>query len=271
MYPVPEVIVTVREAVVYNSSIGATTGWSGWLDTLTDLRQQDNPPANTFYYGVASPDDSFSDYCRGGCITGLGWVPGADTDYLRASVGVSFPDALNVYTSLHEVGHTMGRSHAPCGGPSGVDPSYPYSGASIGVWGYDVVGDTLKDPNVYTDIMGYCQDQWISDYTYEEIFDRISYANQQSAASVSAPTRYRVGLVDGDGNIEWRRYTDLRRPLVGDELSIALLDQNGGEIELVQGHFFPYDHLDGGMLMVPVRAGTIPAQIRPAGLQTLTW
>jgi hypothetical protein len=270
MYPVGEVEVTVRSAVAYGSTIGATSGWENWLDRLTEIREQDNPPDNTFYFGVAAPADTFYGFCSNGCIAGLGWVPDRDSNYLQAAVGVSFSGDVNVYTSLHEVGHTLGRSHTPCGNPSGIDPSYPYSNGGVGVWGYDAVIAELKDPAVYTDIMGYCEDQWISDYTYEGIFERIAYVNQQASFRAAAPAqRYRVGLVDAGGRVAWRRYTELSRPLVGNPIEIALLDR-GAERERITGHFFPYDHLPGGMLMVPV-PDRAPTAIRADGLPVATW
>jgi hypothetical protein len=269
MYPVAEVELTVREPVPYSATIGAGSGWSSWLDYLTNLRDSDNPPANTYYYGIAAPRSTFGAYCSGGCIVGLGWVPGRNDEYGRAAVGVSFADSLNRYTAAHEVGHTMGRNHAPCGGPSGVDPGYPYSGAGIGVWGYDAIAGELKDPGDYTDVMGYCDTQWISDYTYEGIFERISYVNTLSAAT-NAPRLYRVALVDERGAASWRRYDEIQSTVEGEPIDVALLDADGGTTGHVAGHFYRYDHLGGGMLLVPV-PDVAPAAVAPQGLPAMAW
>ena len=50
-----------------------------------------------------------------------------------------------------QLGHSHGRSHAPCD-VSSWDPSYPYSGGSIGVYGLDMRTDpmTLFDPATYS-------------------------------------------------------------------------------------------------------------------------
>lgn len=256
MYPVPDVDVTVRAPVDLGYSISSGNSWSRWLDDLVSVRQADGPASNVYYYGVAAPAASFGQFCGGGCIVGLGNVPGAQNSFLFASVGVSFAGSLNLPTSLHEVGHTMGRPHAPCGGPSGVDPSYPYAGASIGVWGYDAIADRLKDPGEYTDIMGYCQTQWISDYQYDHIFSRLRSVNGSAAAVAGEPQLYRVGLVDGAGHVTWTRTTTLRRAPVGGETAVALTDAAGASLGVAQGHFFPYDHLDGGTLWVPITAGS---------------
>ncbi len=271
MYPIAEVEVTVHSPVAYSSTIGASSGWENWLDKLTSVREQDNPPSNSFYFGVASPAASFYAFCSSGCIAGLGWVAGRDNHNLQAAVGVSFSEDVNVFTSLHEVGHTLGRSHSPCGNPSGIDQNFPYSGGKVGVWGYDALDDTLMDPSVYTDIMGYCDNQWVSDYTYAAMFDRIAYVNEQPSFRLnSQPQQYRVGLVDGAGNVTWRRYTTLDQPLHGGGIEISLRDAQDQDSGAVTGHFFPYDHLPGGMLMVPVPANP-PARIQPAGMQTAAW
>jgi hypothetical protein len=270
MYPTGELNLTIRDTVQYSSYIGSGSGWSSWLDTLTSIRDNDNPPPNTYYYGIAAPRSSFSSFCNSGCIIGLGWVPGRDDEYGRASVGVSFPDRVGSYTAAHEVGHTMGRSHAPCGGPSGVDGNYPYSGASIGVWGYYGAQDEYKDPDDYTDVMGYCNDQWISDYTHDGIFHRLIHVNQLSAASVTT-TRYRVGIIDGDGAVSWLRYDDITSRVAGEHIAIMMADGNGDEIAAVDGHFYPYDHLEGGMLLVPVVDGPAPVTLHADRLGALPW
>src|SRR4029079_14363205 len=80
-------------------------------------------------------------------------------------------------TSVHEIGHTHGRDHSPCGGAAGADPSYPYQGAIIGKWGYNLLTQQLYNPNNVTDVMGYCQPIWVSDFTFKGFFDRIKAVN----------------------------------------------------------------------------------------------
>lgn len=104
----------------------------------------------------------------------------------------------------HEVGHTVGRGHPSQGnscGHSASDNNFPYAGAAIGagtMWGFDV-GDTglnsLLTPRVYPnttwrDMMSYCNSQWISDYTYNGIFD---FLNTAQAAGTNAVRAVRAG------------------------------------------------------------------------------
>jgi hypothetical protein len=70
--------------------------------------------------------------------------------------------------AAHELGHNWGRNHAPCGGPTGLDPTYPFSDGRIGVHGLDVASQTLMPPAT-NDIMGYCDPKWIGVYTYEAV------------------------------------------------------------------------------------------------------
>jgi hypothetical protein len=72
----------------------------------------------------------------------------------------------------HEEGHNFGRQHSPCGGARNPDPAYPYPGGLIGVPGWDVfaLSGNLK-PTTDSDIMGYCSNQWISDYVYKSVLN----------------------------------------------------------------------------------------------------
>ena len=71
---------------------------------------------------------------------------------------------------MHEVGHEQGRYHAPCS-TSGADANFPYAGGSIGVWGYDILSKQFFSPTRGKDMMGYCPNEWVSDYTYAALGD----------------------------------------------------------------------------------------------------
>lgn len=144
------------------------------LDQVTALREAENPPDNVYYYGVVDPAAQLAEYCDGGCTTGIAWMLPSVNEYAvphRCGVGIGF-GTYGANTFAHELGHNLGRDHAPCGTEG--DTNYPYPEASIGVWGYDPVGGVLKDPALFKDLMGYCEPNWVSDYTYEGVFHRVA-------------------------------------------------------------------------------------------------
>jgi len=124
----------------------------------------------------------------GSGVAGMGYVGGS----ARTAVGWDYlPSGTHVMA--HELGHNMGRTHAPCGGPSGTDPSYPYPGGQIGTWGMDVAALLLKAPTL-TDLMSYCGPNWISDYNWTAM---LSY---RQAGPNNAPA-----AAGGDGLLFWGR------------------------------------------------------------------
>ena len=105
-------------------------------------------------------------------------------------------------TTAHELGHALGRRHAPCDNvgrcnrPKNTDGNYPnyagYDSDSIGEYGLDTRFTSIKDPAVAHDIMGYSGDDWISPYTYKALMSRIpelTGAADLAAAAVAVPRR----------------------------------------------------------------------------------
>ncbi|HEX6616700.1 MAG TPA: hypothetical protein VF046_10380 [Gemmatimonadales bacterium] len=125
--------------------------WNRILNELDALRTADG--SSRYYYGVINPPYD-------GGIAGIGYIGGP--------TAMGWDRAGADFVAAHEWGHNWGRQHAPCGDPSGPDPDYPYAGGAIGVYGFDVAAQSLKTPNS-TDIMGYCANEWISDYTYKGV------------------------------------------------------------------------------------------------------
>lgn len=94
----------------------------------------------------------------------------------------------------HENGHSYGRAHvqgAPyagsgqCGDEAGPDGSYPYAQGRMSpqstmwtnstLYGFDwSLATPFIVPPTWYDVMTYCPGQWISDYTYEAIYNRMN-------------------------------------------------------------------------------------------------
>ena len=268
LYPTSEVVVTAREPFPWNSQISSGGGgFSQVLRAMMQLRENDKVEKDVYYYGVFMPKDSMNAYCAGGCVTGLSTVvDDAGAAAMRASVGVGFAGQLAANTMAHEIGHAHGRRHAPCGGTQGADPGFPYTGGKIGEWGYDIFAKKLIAPAKGTDIMGYCANQWVSDYTYNALYDRIAAISVERHRTPETretrPTtseklaRYRVATALESGDLTWDGELDLDEELAGGVLRKAnFLADSGKTIITRTARFFPFDHLPGGFVFVPADNG----------------
>ena len=96
---------------------------------------------------------------------------------------------LDANTIAHELGHNLSLDHAPGCGTDFPDLDYPYEDGSIGVWGYDFLSETLVSPGT-SDIMTYCDPQWISEYSFAKAMGhRSRSASPLPAAKYSSPHR----------------------------------------------------------------------------------
>lgn len=240
-YPVPTVEVTVRSgAYTFNSSLGSYNGWSALLDQITDLRQADNAPDDVYYYGIHD--------ANGNGLLGLGWVAGSTDVWSRTAIGVGWTGDTAPETAVHEIGHNHGRPHSPCG-VSG-DGSYPHAGARIGVWGYRPSDNKLLDPDQYVDFMSYCDPAWISDWSFEKIFDRAKIVSSQPLVEVPAHlqnrTYDRIKVIDGQAHFQ--DTVTLARPPMGEAQTVTTVVD--GQPQSLTGHYYAYNHIDGGVLLV---------------------
>jgi hypothetical protein len=171
----------------------ANGAWITVLGEIELLRVTEGTTRN--YYGVVQID-----YANG--AAGLGYTDRPTAmGYDRAN------DRSRVMA--HEMGHNFGRLHSPCGTASGVDPNfdpnYPYPGGLTGAYGYDLQADVIKSP-LLPDIMGYCANPWISDYTYEGMLAfRTAGQAAIAAAATAAPQRCLLvwgRIVDGRAVLE---------------------------------------------------------------------
>ncbi len=158
LYPLASTDIDVRAPFTTNAPVlqpnDGNGAWGRILSEISALRTADG--STRFYYGVVP-----TTYNSG--VAGLGLVGG------RSAIGWDFlPSASDVMA--HEVGHNFGRTHAPSCGAGSVDPSYPYVGGAIGVFGYDMANNVLKPTSTF-DIMGNCDQAWISDYTYTGVLN----------------------------------------------------------------------------------------------------
>jgi hypothetical protein len=180
VWPFEVINATVRTALVIDYTIG-TQNFDDWIRLVRDVEivRQAEGGAH-YYYGLVRTR---------GTSGVLGLANGIPA---RTAIGVDegsdFGPAESRLTFAHELGHTMGLRHAPCGGAAGPDPNYPFSDGRIGVYGMDTFGgNAIKGP-VVNDIMTYCPNQWVSAYNYRKVMD-FRQANPNGVGNLQAPAR----------------------------------------------------------------------------------
>ncbi|QDQ27454.1 hypothetical protein FNU76_14410 [Chitinimonas arctica] len=146
-----------------NAPPQGSADWNSMLDELETLRS--NEADNRHYFGfVPNPNLNRSQ------TVGLGFQNGPGFSRSDSAIGLDSTYAGWQDTFVHEMGHNFTRPHAPCGNPDGVDGSYPYAnGALSGTPLYDINTGALSDPAGQTDVMGYCDGSWFSDYNYRAV------------------------------------------------------------------------------------------------------
>jgi hypothetical protein len=180
MYPLASFDADVRSP--YTTSVNVPleddNGNGAWGVVLSEIANLPGVGTGRYYYGVVNPS-----YSSG--VAGMGYIGGAGV-----AIGWDKP-ASRSSVAAHEWGHNWGRNHAPCGGAGNPDQSYPYAGGEIGVVGYDIVGGDLK-PADYHDLMGYCNNEWISDYTYTGV---LNFRANEGFASAMSDAAIQPGLL----------------------------------------------------------------------------
>ena len=172
---------------------------------------------------------------------------------------------------MHEIGHTLGLLHAPCGGVSGADPDFPHSSGGIGVPGFDTAGQRLFDTQ-HRDIMGYCGPVWISDYNYALLYDRLVTVTASSALSLKSETSLvvlRPVIIDVDGTLSIGETIRIDSAPLGETLTVEWLGESGQRAEL-SATLVRVSHLPGGILYVPELVDP-PVTIRVPGHGTASY
>lgn len=217
-----EVRIRVRETLQYSNGISALSGgsWSALLNTVLSLKSTDGARDEEYYLGIFNPADSFGSYCRTGCIAGLAPLNTRNAGSQRGGIALGWPEERHRWSQIHELGHSMGRPHAPCGGAAGPDPAYPNSTGDIGVIGFDFRNGQFFGSNA-KDLMGYCDPNWVSDFTIIQVHNRAVSVTGGSAFATALYQPHHMVTVSPFQAPVWGRADEV--PAVEGEEGVTML------------------------------------------------
>ncbi len=206
----------------------------------------------TVYYGLVDDGGGFMRGKANGIPSTIAAGPTGSTTW-----GWDTDGSYGDWYGGHEIGHTQGRYHAEfCGAGGGT--TYPYDSGRISpalsgdtaIYGFDIADRTLYDPN-WKDVMTYCSNQWISDFTYEGIRDHLVNVGMASPVVPAATADAFLAMMgtaslrDMTGELQTLNLISgkntLPLPASGD-WEIVLLDT--GDVELATYSFAPQELTD---------------------------
>ena len=171
IFPILAPALDVHQTYTTNAPVdnGSDAAWSQILSEIDALRVAEGTSQS--YIGVVRVT-----YTSG--LVGIAYI-GRPTSVVWDDAGTR-----SLFWA-HELGHTYGRQHAPGCAADFPDRNYPYPDATIGVFGTDVsVTPPVLYPPSFHDIMSYCDDAWISDYTYKGVLDFVATSQAAPASAV---------------------------------------------------------------------------------------
>lgn len=239
-------------------------------------------PFGTRYYGMVDDSGGF----MRGCAHSPGFAASGPTG--TGTFGWDFDGSYGDWYGGHELAHTYGRGHANfCGAKGG--PAYPYPNGQISptlsgnkaMYGFDISTWEVYPP-FWKDVMTYCSNQWIGDFTYEALMDvfqntpvmqrtadrrTVGQTDRLAVVGFINPATRNVRLeplmvIPDAGDVE---------PRTPGPFAIVLRAKNGDE---VARYPFTPDKLEGGPAqdrsftgwmiteLVPYVAGTVRVEIR---------
>jgi len=290
VYPIVNIDVQQRSTPLLTTGTFSTevgTSWGTCLKEVEVARKKEAP--SRYYFGVIA-----TGYDNG--QAGLGYVPNSMTptsaigwDKIKPSAtGYTYYDGGH-YPEIfaHEVGHNLGREHAPGCVTGTTDANWPsdslHTDAHTGYWGWDggyatavpAYPDTTtpwRDPSKYMDIMSYCHPLWVSDYTYKGILaftsampDVVSVADAAAAqAAVIAPVQECLlvsgEIREGQASLESTFQVETLPDATEGSYRIQLLDANGAVLtELAFNPMAIGDHPDASLQHFVVSVPMSPA------------
>lgn len=261
-FPVSEIAVSIHQPLEFSGDLRQGEDWGRLLQDLTDLWALEvGPGSSHIYYGlVPNSAPNGASWFHGG-ISGLGWIG------QRVSLGLDVGEGTGA-SAGHEIGHNFGRRHAPCGNASGLDPRYPYPNGSIGVYGLDTLDEILHDPSHSHDMMSYCGPEWVSDYTYEGLFQ--DQAIRASRSPVTRSEGWFISALVDDEKVTINPIKVVTQPILSTDsrsnLRVQLLDATGEVLGTFPAEYYQAEEEGVSVIML---AAHIPIPADRSAVETI--
>jgi hypothetical protein len=232
-YPVASVNWFLRTLNWEGSQTPAQKGCTSVNISLALKRWIEGYPPRWRYYGMVADSGGFMMGCAVGIPSYIASGPTGDPANTKWSWDTD--GTYGDWYGAHELGHTYAQRHANfCEAKGGY--GYPYPNGWIGgTSGYEYCGWDIALRQVYEgrdwlDIMTYCNNLWISDYTYKAIRNRLVYEAGAAAAApvVQAGVEYLAVLGSADLALGTAELHTLYRLSDGDDWKLVLQSSRGG-------------------------------------------
>ncbi len=252
-YPISSLQVT-RQTFVYPSgglpNVDTLHGWLALGKLFRIIFSGEDP--RVVYYGIV---DDGGGFMRGKALDIPSTIAAGPTG--TGTWGWDTDGSYGDWYGGHEIAHTRNRFHAEfCGAGGGA--AYPYTSGRISpslsgntaAYGFDITTRAIYGPT-WKDVMTYCDNQWVSDFTYEGIRSYLVGVGRQTDTlqSVTAEDFLLVmGMADLENNtaylqsvVQISQEATVPLPEPGD-WTIALLD--AGDVDLATYPFEPDELTD---------------------------
>ena len=192
-YPIARLDLTTTTATATPAPPFSAAQINAQLIALRAVDVSTGTDARTHYYGMVSDSGFF----MRGLASGIPQTPQPGTVASGptgpSTFGWDSDGSYGDWYGGHELGHTVGRFHAEfCGAAGGA--AYPFPGGQLSAADEAFVGIDVGDAGLGLpmrvmggidshDVMSYCDDQWLSSFTYGGVYDRLVAENALPAGA----------------------------------------------------------------------------------------
>lgn len=209
-YPISQLDLTTTTATATPAPPFGAAQINAQLIALRAVDVSTGTDARTHYYGMVSDGGFF----MRGLASDIPQTPQPGTVASGptgpSTFGWDFDGSYGDWYGGHELGHTFGRFHVEFCGAVGGAP-YPFANGQLSDADEKFVGLDVGDPSLGLpmrvmggidshDVMSYCDDEWLSSFTYSGIYDRL-VAEDALPAGAGATPAVAVAM-DGAGGAE---------------------------------------------------------------------